>query len=120
MNDEERAYTILLGLFEGGSRYWSQELDKHGAELLVDRISSGAYSDNSQAPMSLAQRFESLNILEIESQICASGALLITPKSANWPKCLNDLYVPPMSLIVKGNIDVLGKFEQSISIVGTR
>ena len=120
MNDEERAYAILLGLFEGGSRYWSQELDKHGAELLVDRISSGAYSDNSQAPMSLAQRFESLNILEIESQICASGALLITPKSANWPKCLNDLYVPPMSLIVKGNIDVLGKFEQSISIVGTR
>ena len=120
MNDEERAYAILLGLFEGGSRYWSQELVRLGAELLVDRISSGAYSDISQAPMSLAQRFESLNITEIESQICASGAVLITPKSSNWPTMLNDLYVPRMSLIVKGNIDVLGKLEQSISIVGTR
>ena len=70
MNDEERAYAILLGLFEGGSRYWSQELVRLGAELLVDRISSGAYSDISQAPMSLAQRFENLNITEIESQIC--------------------------------------------------
>ena len=120
MNDEERAYALLLGLFEGGSRYWSQELAKLGAELLVDRISSGAYSDISQAPMSLAQRFESLNTTEIESQICASGAVLITPKSPNWPTMLNDLYVPPMSLIVKGNVDVLGKLERSISIVGTR
>jgi DNA processing protein len=120
MNDEERAYALLLGLFEGGSRYWSQELARLGPELLVDRISSGAYSDISQAPMSLAQRFESLNITEIENQICASGSVLITPQSVNWPTRLDDLYVPPMSLIVKGNIDALGKLERSISIVGTR
>ena len=120
MNDEERAYALLLGLFEGGSRYWSQELARLGPELLVDRISSGAYSDISQAPMSLAQRFKSLNITEIESQICASGSVLITPQSVNWPTRLDDLYAPPMSLIVKGDIDALGKLERSISIVGTR
>ena len=120
MNDEERAYALLLGLFEGGSRYWSQELARLGPELLVDRISSGAYSDISQAPMSLAQRFKSLNITEIESQICASGSVLITPQNVNWPTRLDDLYAPPMSLIVKGDIDALGKLERSISIVGTR
>ena len=46
------------------------------------------------------------------------GGELLTPEDLLWPSALNDLEIPPIGLIVKGDIETLSR--KSLAIVGTR
>lgn len=58
------------------------------------------------------------DIGDIYNAISGCGGVLITPEDDLWPDSVNELEVPPIALIVKGNPEVL--IEKSLAIVGTR
>ena len=59
-----------------------------------------------------------VNISECYQSIAECGGELITPEDSDWPHLLNDLEVPPIAIIVKGDTSILK--EDSLAIVGTR
>ena len=58
------------------------------------------------------------DINQIFQSISDCGGALLTPEDSLWPELLNDLEVPPIALIVKGDPAVLS--QKSLAIVGTR
>lgn len=61
---------------------------------------------------------EVIDIRESYNAIARCGGKLLTPEDDEWPELLNDLDVPPITLIVKGDTSALKN--QSLAIVGTR
>ena len=59
-----------------------------------------------------------INIRECYQSIANCGGELITPEDSDWPHLLNELEVPPIAIIVKGDTSILK--EDSLAIVGTR
>lgn len=59
-----------------------------------------------------------INIRECYQSIANCGGELITPEDSHWPHLLNELEVPPIAIIVKGDTSILK--EDSLAIVGTR
>ena len=68
--------------------------------------------------LQLHQPAQSFNVDKALTEIADIGAQFISPIDSNWPPQLNDLAVPPLGLLVKGEINVLT--QQSLAIVGTR
>jgi len=106
----------LFQAIEGGSRFWSSELNKYGAEELISRISSGVYETEKPSAPRIKRELIDHNEDQLQSEIHNAGARFITSKSAEWPVLLNDLIAPPFGLIVKGV--ELGM--RNVAIVGTR
>ena len=109
----------LLRLFqaiEGGSRFWSSELNKHGAEELISRIIAGSYDTEKPSAPRIKRDLNDHNEDQLQSEIENAGARFITSESPEWPVSLNDLIAPPFGLIVKGV--ELGM--RNVAIVGTR
>lgn len=67
------------------------------------------------AGIPLSQR---INIRESYNAIKACGGELLIPEDTDWPVALNDLEIPPIALVVKGDMQTLN--EPSLAIVGTR
>lgn len=59
-----------------------------------------------------------IKIRECYQSIANCGGELITPEDSHWPHLLNELEVPPIAIIVKGDTSILN--EDSLAIVGTR
>lgn len=59
-----------------------------------------------------------IKIRECYQSIANCGGELITPEDSDWPHLLNELEVPPIAIIVKGDTSILK--EDSLAIVGTR
>ncbi len=106
----------LFQAIEGGSRFWSSELNKHGAEELISRISAGVYDAEKPSAPRIRRELIDHNEDQLQSEIEESGARFITSESSEWPVSLNDLIAPPFGLIVKGV--ELGM--RNVAIVGTR
>jgi DNA processing protein len=64
------------------------------------------------------ERFASFELDVARESIIKSGGVFITCDDENWPSSLNDLEVPPLGLIVKGDVALLT--QRSLAIVGTR
>ena len=111
---ESRA--ILLSAIEGGSTFWIHEIQTSGVVAVVDKIKSSGYDPIRFERIIRAVR--EANPLEILERITAAGSVLLIPEDRAWPESLDDLVVPPIALIVKGNLDVLKL--PSLAIVGTR
>lgn len=58
------------------------------------------------------------NIREGYNAIKACGGELLIPEDIDWPVALDDLEVPPIALVVKGDLQTLS--QPSLAIVGTR
>jgi DNA processing protein len=59
-----------------------------------------------------------IDLRESYNAIQQCGGELLIPEDPQWPPLLNDLEVPPIALIVKGDPSILKK--ESLAIVGTR
>jgi DNA protecting protein DprA len=59
-----------------------------------------------------------VDIRELSNSIKQCGGELLTPEDSQWPSLLDDLEVPPVALIVKGDLEILTA--ESLAIVGTR
>jgi len=120
MDSELSARLELFAAIEGGSRYWSDELDSCGPIDLRDRLKAGVYTETKFASLKIAQRLQMLSGEEVLSEISRANCEFITPESADWPEQVNDLGAIPIGLIIKGQRSALAAINQSISIVGTR
>jgi DNA protecting protein DprA len=118
MTEDELARLQLLAAIEGNSKYWSGEVKRYGAILLVDRLKSNAYGDGKHSAEKIAERIKAISVDALKEEI--SDCFLITPDSIDWPVQLNDLAAPPFALIGLGIRELLAGTKQSIGVVGTR
>jgi DNA processing protein len=115
MNNCE-ARVILISAVEGGTPFWTREIEFHGPAAVVDKIRTGGYD-----PIKFERTIRSVreaHAPQLLESIAAAGAKFIIPEEEIWPTLLNDLSTPPIGLIVKGCIQALHM--PSLSIVGTR
>ncbi len=115
MNEVE-ARICLFASIEGGTAFWSNEILSRGPLETHDRIVNGRYDPIKYEK--LISRIKSCSADSLFTSIAKADGVFLTPESSDWPISLDDLAVPPIALVIKGNIKVLT--EKSIAIVGTR
>jgi DNA protecting protein DprA len=114
--NELHARLALFASIEAGTPFWSREIASHGAQDVYGRLTHGGYDHIKSA--TVIEKIEAVDTRAILLKISALGAEFITPESAQWPILLHDLAVPPIGLVVKGDLATLS--QPSIAIVGTR
>jgi DNA processing protein len=106
----------LFACIEPGIAFWGREIAERGASATYDRLLDGRYDTIKYGH--LIEKISSFNCDEGLAAIEKSGGTFITPESIDWPKSVDDLAVPPIALVVKGDSAILS--ERSLAIVGTR
>ena len=106
MSAELIARAQLFASVEPGLTFWSREVFENGAEVVLENCRAGKY------------KYEVTEILATNGEavlerIEKAGYNFITPG-----EIFEELPAPPIGLIAKGNVDLIGK--SAISIVGTR
>ena len=119
MRTEQLARAQLFSTIEGGSIFWSNEIEELGPIEVRDRIILGHYGRLHSA-LKISERLKQTTGEEVLTQITNAGAFILTPEDVDWPQSLNDLGAPPIALLIKGQRENLAFLENSISIVGTR
>lgn len=111
-----QARAILFAAIEGGTSYWSREIDEHGPLGVVEKSRSQGYDPiKHEKTLSRINGGDPDQILE---RIFATGSQFLTPEGVGWPILLDDLAVPPIGLVFRGSADKLQI--PSLAIVGTR
>lgn len=110
------ARAILFASIEGGSSFWSREIDSLGPLGVVERARDGGY-DLVKCEKTL-QKINTSNPSQILEKIVLSGGTFMTQEDPTWPRQLDDLMAPPIGLVAKGAPEVLQL--RSLAIVGTR
>jgi len=110
------ARAILFSCIEGGSTFWTREIDEHGPLETLGKLRGGTY-DSVRFEKTIAKAVAA-DPSEILAEISLCGGQFITPEDGRWPTKLNDLSATPIGLVVKGSIDALQV--ASLAIVGTR
>jgi DNA processing protein len=106
----------LFACIEPGIAFWGSEIAERGASGTYDRLLDGRYDTIKYSH--LIEKISSFKCDEGLAAIEKAGGIFITPESIDWPKSVDDLAVPPIALIVKGDSAILS--ERSLAIVGTR
>ena len=106
MSAELIARAQLFASVEPGLTFWSREVFENGAEVVLENCRAGKY------------KYEVTEILATNGEavlerIEKAGYNFIAPG-----EIFEELPAPPIGLIAKGNVDLIGK--KAISIVGTR
>ena len=106
MSAELIARAQLFASVEPGLTFWSREVFENGAEMVLENCRAGKY------------KYEVTEILATNGEavlerIEKAGYNFIAPG-----EIFEELPAPPIGLIAKGNVDLIGK--SAISIVGTR
>lgn len=106
----------LFDALEPGDSFWSGQLSEFGPVDLLDRILSGDYSNGKRTTTRIVKKLQERDFNELWKEIDESKGRFITPESEDWPHQLDDLVVPPVGLVVRGELPNC----RSIAIVGTR
>lgn len=110
------ARAILFSSIEGGTTFWTREIETHGPIEVVRKLRTRTYD-----PIRFEKTIAKILAAEpttVFAEIASCGSQFITPEDTRWPSKLNDLSAMPIGLIVKGSIDALQL--PSLAIVGTR
>lgn len=110
------ARAILFSSIEGGSAFWTREIDALGPIDVVSKLRRRGYD-----PIKFEKTIEKVIATEsslVFAAISSSGSEFITPEDSRWPSQLNDLAALPIGLVVRGSVDSL--HGPSLAIVGTR
>jgi DNA protecting protein DprA len=106
----------LFSAIEGGSTFWSREIEGKGAAQVLSCVLEGGYD-----PVKYARTIEKIqksNAGQLLQSIHDAGAIFLTPTDLNWPKSVQDLATPPIGLVIKGDPALLS--QDSLAIVGSR
>ena len=106
----------LFACIEPGVTFWSREIAERGAEKVYEQIHSRKYDSVKHA--ALFERISTFDAENARELIRKVGGEFLTCDDQNWPAALNDLEVPPLGLIIKGDPEILS--QRSLAIVGTR
>ena len=93
---------VIAAHYEPGTTKIARDIRERGVEEVFNAI-----------PATLK-----VDIRESYNSIQQCGGELLIPEDPQWPTLLDDLEVPPVALIVKGDLEILTA--ESLAIVGTR
>lgn len=110
------ARAILFSCIEGGTSFWTREIDEHGPLDTLGKLRAGGY-DPIRFEKTIAKAIAA-DASAVLADITSCGGQFITPEDVRWPTKLNDLSAMPIGLVVRGSVDVLQM--ASLAIVGTR
>jgi DNA processing protein len=114
---KERGFRLaLFSAIECGNPFWAQEIQSLGAAQTWQKIKSGGYDPIKFA--SIIERVKSFESVSAFQSIEKCGGEFIIPGDTQWPLRVDELEAPPIGLVVKGNLNILGN--PSLAIVGTR
>ena len=106
----------LFSAIEAGNSYWARQVAEFGIAMVYEHLALGLYDATKFG--AITQAISAFNADESLAAIAQSGGVFITPEDLGWPMRVNQLTIPPLGLIVKGNISILNN--PSLAIVGTR
>ena len=106
----------LFSAIEAGNSYWARQVAEFGIAMVYEHLALGLYDATKYGAIS--QAINTFNADESLAAIAQSGGVFITPEDLGWPMRVNQLAIPPLGLIVKGDISILNN--PSLAIVGTR
>jgi DNA processing protein len=92
----------LFQAIEGGSPFWTEELNIYGSQELLQRIIDGFYDIKKRSALRIKSQLELHSAEQLLDQISQVGARFITPDSSEWSELLNELHAPPFGIVVKG------------------
>lgn len=93
---------VIAAHYEAGAPKVARAIESEGVEAVFEAI-----------PLS-----ERVDIRKTYDAIAQCGAVFVTAEDSYWPQALNDLEVPPVGLVIKGDCASLSNL--SLAIVGTR
>jgi DNA processing protein len=117
---EEECRLILFSIIEPSDLFWSNEIFKLGAQVVLDLIISQKHYPKSNKLSSLSDTVKGAILSKLQVELVESQSTFITPRDEDWPIGVNDLPNPPIGLDIKGDRASLSKLKNSISIVGSR
>ena len=106
----------LFNAIEAGNTYWARQVNEFGIAMVYEHLALGVYDATKYG--AITQSIRAFNADESLAAIAQSGGVFITPEDLSWPTRVNQLAIPPLGLIVKGDISILNN--PSLAIVGTR
>lgn len=110
------ARAVLFSSIEGGSPFWSGEIEAVGPVAVVEKAENGSY-DAIRLGKTL-EKIKKSDPSQILEKIIQSGGRFITQEDQFWPTQLDDLAAPPIALVVRGAVESLNL--PALAIVGTR
>ena len=105
----------LFHAIEPGDKYWLDEIAKNGAEHVLENLLDQNFEWKRRSAMKIRERLKT-PVESLASEILDSKGVFITEEDEAWPHQIRDLLVPPIGLIIRGNIENCN----SVAIVGTR
>jgi len=106
----------LFSAIEGGSQYWSSQIEEFGIETIYDHLYLAIYNEKKFS--SIIKKVQLFDANQAFREIDQTQSTFLTPEDPRWPNSVDSLPCPPIGLLVKGNAEILNN--RSISIVGTR
>ena len=106
----------LFNAIEAGNTHWARQVNEFGIAMVYEHLALGVYDATKYG--AITQAISAFNADESVAAIAQSGGVFITPEDLSWPTRVNQLAIPPLGLIVKGDISILNN--PSLAIVGTR
>lgn len=106
----------LFNAIEAGNTYWARQVNEFGIAMVYEHLALGVYDATKYG--AITQAISAFNADESVAAIAQSGGVFITPEDLSWPTRVNQLAIPPLGLIVKGDLSILNN--PSLAIVGTR
>jgi DNA processing protein len=106
----------LFNAIEAGNTYWARQVNEFGIAMVYEHLALGVYDARKYG--AITQAISAFNADESLAAIAQSGGVFITPEDLSWPTRVNQLAIPPLGLIVKGDLSILNN--PSLAIVGTR
>jgi DNA processing protein len=106
----------LFSAIEAGNTYWARQVNEFGIAMVYEHLALGVYDATKYG--AITQAISAFNADESLAAIAQSGGVFITPEDLGWPVRVNQLAIPPLGLIVKGDLSILNN--PSLAIVGTR
>ena len=115
-DDVKTQRLALFNAIEAGNTYWARQVNEFGIAMVYEHLALGVYDATKYG--AITQAISAFNADESVAAIAQSGGVFITPEDLSWPTRVNQLAIPPLGLIVKGDLSILNN--PSLAIVGTR
>jgi len=118
--DEKTARLVLFSAITPGNIFWGNQVASLGASQVYQKIIKESSYSRISDYQEVKEKVATLKPLDLIAELRKSDSEFISPTDLDWPIPLMDLSSPPIGLVIKGDREILGSLDRSISIVGSR
>jgi DNA processing protein len=111
---------VLFSAITPGNIFWGNQVASLGASQVYQKIIKESSYSRISDYQEVKEKVATLKPLDLIAELRKSDSEFISPTDLDWPIPLMDLSSPPIGLVIKGDREILGSLDRSISIVGSR